>query len=264
MQYCSLQHQTLLPLPDTFTTGHFRFGSNSSFFLELFLHSSPVAYWAPINLGSSSFSVLSFYLFILFMGFSRQEYWSGLPFPLLQWTTFCQNSPPWPVRLGWPHTAWLIELDKAVVHEVRLVSFLCLWFSFCCPLMEKDKRLVEAFWWEKMTEGETGYCSDGQAVQSIQFSHSVTSNSSQPHGLQQARPPCPSPTPRVYSNSCPLSQWCFPTISSSVIPFSCPPYFPASGSLQWVGSLHQVAKVLELQLQLQHQSFQWIFRVDFI
>ena len=52
-------------------------------FLELFLHSSPVAYWAPTNLGSSSFSVLSFCLFILFMGFSRQEYWSGLPLPSL-------------------------------------------------------------------------------------------------------------------------------------------------------------------------------------
>ena len=57
------------------------FGSIPSFFLELFLHWSPVAYWAPTDLGSSSFSILSFCLFILFMGFSRQEYWSGLPFP---------------------------------------------------------------------------------------------------------------------------------------------------------------------------------------
>ena len=54
-----------------------------------------------------------------------------------------------------------------------------------------------------------------------------------PHGLQHARPPCPSPTPGVYSNSCPLSQWCHPTISSSVIPFSaCPQSFPALGSFQ--------------------------------
>ena len=51
------------------------------FFLELFLHWSPVAYWAPTDLGSLSFSVLSFCLFTLFLGFSRQEYWSGLPFP---------------------------------------------------------------------------------------------------------------------------------------------------------------------------------------
>ena len=66
---------------------------------------------------------------------------------------------------------------------------------------------------------------------SVQFSHSVKSNSLQSHGLQHARPPCPSLTPRVYSNSCPLSQWCHPTISSSVIPFSsCLQSFPASGS----------------------------------
>ena len=65
----------------------------------------------------------------------------------------------------------------------------------------------------------------------LQFSHSVMSNSLQPHGLKHARPPCPSPTSRVYSNSCPLSQWCHPTISSSVVPFSsCLQSFPASGS----------------------------------
>ena len=68
-------------------------------------------------------------------------------------------------------------------------------------------------------------------ISSVQFSHSVMSNSSRPHESQHARPPCPSPTPRAYSNSCSLSQWCHPTISSSVIPFSsCPQSFPASGS----------------------------------
>ena len=65
----------------------------------------------------------------------------------------------------------------------------------------------------------------------VQFSHSVMSDSLQLHGLQHARPPCPSPTPRIYSNRCPLSQWCYPTISSSVVPFSsCPQSLPASGS----------------------------------
>ena len=65
----------------------------------------------------------------------------------------------------------------------------------------------------------------------IQFSRSVVSDSLPPHGLQHARPPCPSPTPRVYSNSCPLSRWCHPTISSSVIPFSSRlQSFPASRS----------------------------------
>ena len=61
----------------------------------------------------------------------------------------------------------------------------------------------------------------------------VMSDSLQPHDPQQARPPCPSPTPRVYPNSCPLIQWCHPTVSSSVVPFSsCPQSFPASGSFQ--------------------------------
>ena len=80
-QYCSLQHQTLLLSPVTSTSGYcFCFGSILSFFLELFLHWSPVAYWAPTDLVNSSFSILSFCLFILFVGFSRQEYCSGLPF----------------------------------------------------------------------------------------------------------------------------------------------------------------------------------------
>ena len=68
-------------------------------------------------------------------------------------------------------------------------------------------------------------------VFSVQFSHSVLSDCLQPHGLQHARPPCPLPTSRVYSNSCSLSWWCHPTISSSVVPFSsCLQSFPASGS----------------------------------
>ena len=68
-------------------------------------------------------------------------------------------------------------------------------------------------------------------VVAIQFSHSVVSDSLRPHESQHARPPCPLPTPRVHSNSRPLSQWCHPAISSSVIPFSsCPQSLPASGS----------------------------------
>ena len=70
-------------------------------------------------------------------------------------------------------------------------------------------------------------------LSSVQFSHSVVSDSLRPHEPQHARPPCPSPTPRVYPNSCLLSRWCHPTISSSVIPCSsCPQSFPASGSFQ--------------------------------
>ena len=134
MQYCSLQHRTLLPLPVTSTTGCcFCFGSLSSLFLELFLHWSPVAYLAPTDLGSSSLSVLSFCFFILFMGFSRQEYWSGLPLPspadhvLSELSTM--THPSWVALHDMAHT--FIELDKAVVHVIRFVSFLWLWFSVC-------------------------------------------------------------------------------------------------------------------------------------
>ena len=68
---------------------------------------------------------------------------------------------------------------------------------------------------------------------SVQFSCSVVSDSLRPHGLQNTRPPCPLSTPIVYPNSCPLSQWCHPTISSSVVPFSsCLQSFPASGSFK--------------------------------
>ena len=68
-------------------------------------------------------------------------------------------------------------------------------------------------------------------LSSVQFSRSVVSDSLQPHESQNARPPCPSPTPGVYSNPCPLSWWCHPIISSSVVPFSsCPQSLPASGS----------------------------------
>ena len=68
-------------------------------------------------------------------------------------------------------------------------------------------------------------------IDSVHFSCSVVSDSLRPHGLQHARPLCPSPTPGAYSNSCPSSQWCHPIISSSVIPFSsCLQSFPASGS----------------------------------
>ena len=67
---------------------------------------------------------------------------------------------------------------------------------------------------------------------SVQFSHSIMSDSLQPHESQHTRPPCPSSTSRVHPNPCPLSRWCHPTISSSVVSFSCPQSFPASGPFQ--------------------------------
>ena len=98
---------------------------------------------------------------------------------------------------------------------------------------------------------------------SAQFSRSPVSDSLRPHGLHHARPPCPSPTPRVYINSCSWSQWCHPTTSSLLSP--CPPAFNLSqhqGLFKRGSSSHQVAKVLKFQLQ--HQSFQWTPRTDFL
>ena len=132
MQYCSLQHQTLFPSPVTSTAWWcFCFGSVSSFFLELFLHWSPVVYWAPTDLGRSSFSVISLCLFLLFMGFSRQEYWNGLPFPspvdrvLSELSTITHLS--WVALHSMAHS--FIELDKAVVCVISLISSISIQFN---------------------------------------------------------------------------------------------------------------------------------------
>ena len=115
MQYCSLQHRTLLLSPVTSTTGYcFCFGSLSSFFLKLFLHGSPVAYWAltwgvPLS--------VSYHFAFSYLWGSQGKNSEVVCHSLLQWTIFCQTSPPWPAHLGWPHRAWLgfTELDKAMV-----------------------------------------------------------------------------------------------------------------------------------------------------
>ena len=126
MEYYSLQHWTLLPLPVTSTTWCcFCFGSVSSFFLEVFLCSSPP--------GEFIFQChIFFHLFILFMGFSRQEYWSGLPFPSpvdYVWSELSTMTHlSWVALHGMAHS--FIELKKAVIH---LMSFLWLWFSLCLP-----------------------------------------------------------------------------------------------------------------------------------
>ena len=87
-------------------------------------------------------------------------------------------------------------------------------------MFTKDLELKNKWRWTNYFD----YCS-------VQFSRSVVSDSLWPHESQHARPPCPSSTPRVYSNSCPSSRWCHPAISSSVVPFSsCPHSLPASGS----------------------------------
>ena len=126
MQYCSLRHQT------TSITSHIHSWVLFLLWLSLFILSgviSPLIFSSILGTyrrGSSFFSVLSFCLFILFMGFSRQEYRSGLPFPspvdhvLSELSTM--THPSWVALRGMAHS--FIELDKAVVHAIRLVSFL--------------------------------------------------------------------------------------------------------------------------------------------
>ena len=103
--------------------------------------------------------------------------------------------------------------------------------SLCCLL--KSRVLIR---WHILPEvfpifSQVWFWNDG-LVSSVQFSPSVMFHSLRPHGMQHTRLHCPSPPPRACSNSCPSSQWCHPTISSSVIPFSCFQSFPASGSFQ--------------------------------
>ena len=111
-----------------------------------------------------------------------------------------------------------------------------------------DLQVTMAPVWQKtwkFWQWSTQFCN----IPSVQFSHSVVSDSLRPHESQHARPPCPSLTPRVHSNSCPLSRWCHPDISSSVVPFSsCPNPSQHQSLFQWVNSLHEVTKVLEFQL----------------
>ena len=129
-----------------------------------------------------------------------------------------------------------------------------------CP-ERGDHGGSELYWYRQMwrsakfVEGFTQY--------SVQFSYSVVSDSLQPHEPQHARPASPSPTPGVYTNPCPSSQWCHPIISSSVIPFSsCPQSFPAAGSFPMSQFFRSSGQSIEFQRQ--HQSFQWIFRTYFL
>ena len=144
----------------------------------------------------------------LSVGFSQEEYWSGVPFPP---SGQLPNPEIEPQSLVSPTLAGGIQF----IYNIILVSVV--------------------------------------QHSSVQFTCSVVSDSLQPHELQHARPPCPSPTPGVHSNTCPSRRWCHPGISSSVVPFSSLQSFPASGSFQMSQFFTSGAKILEFQLQ--HQSF---------
>ena len=109
--------------------------------------------------------------------------------------------------------SWKDPLEKGMATHSSILAWLIRWTEEPGGLQSMDSQRVGHKW-----------------VTNIQFSCSVVSPSFQPNGLQHARPLWPLPTPGVYSNSCPLSQWCHPTISSSVVPYSsCFQSFPASG-----------------------------------
>ena len=134
--------------------------------------------------------------------FSRQEYWSGLPCP----PPGDLSSPGIKPRFA---TLQANSLPSGPQHLIR-------WGK---------KILYQATVWSSL-----GYLLSTN-ISSVQFSRSVVSNSLWPHESQHARPPCPSPTPGVHSDSCPSSQRCHPAISSSVVPFSsCPQSLPGSES----------------------------------
>ena len=138
MQYCSLQHRTFLLWPVTSTTGCC-FALANPFILSgviypLISNSILGTYWP----GEFIFQCHSFFFAFSYCSWGSQgKNTEVVCHSLLQWTTFCQTSPPWPVHLEWPHMAWLsfTELDKAVAHVIRLAYCLWLWFQSVCPLM---------------------------------------------------------------------------------------------------------------------------------
>ena len=160
MKYCSLQHWTLLPSPITTTSRcYYCFGSVSSFFLSGVI--SPVI----------SSSILGTYRSGKFIFLPFHSIHGVLKAKILKWFAIPFSSRPCFVRtlhhdlsvLGGPiwHDHSFIELDKSVVHVIRLVVFCDCGFQSVCPLMHKDKRLMQASYWERLTERETGSCSDG-------------------------------------------------------------------------------------------------------
>ena len=135
MQYCSLQHQTWLPSPVISKTGCcFCFGSISSIFLELLLHWSPIAYWAPTNWGVHlSMSYLFAFSYCSQVLKARILKWFAFPSPVdhILSELSIMTRPSWVALHGMTHS--FTELDKAVVHVIILVSFLWLLFPVCLP-----------------------------------------------------------------------------------------------------------------------------------
>ena len=136
--------------------------------------------------------------------------------------------------------------------------------SFIIPGLIKERVKI---WWDEsvveMRKFSVSFVDEITLCFCCQFSRSIMSESLQPHGLQHTRLPCPSPTPRAYSNTCPSSRWCHPTILSSVIPFSsCLQFLPASGSFPW--SQFFASSGQSIGVSPSASVLQWIFRTIFL
>ena len=127
--------------------------------------------------------------------------------------------------------------DNSSTNQYSYQLFYSWGMTHLAPSYLKNAYYGRGAWWNSLRS---------LLPDSVQFSRSVVSNSLRPHELQHARPPCPSPTPRVHPNPCPSSPWYHPTTSSSVVPFSsCPQSFPASGSYlinSFLTDIKQLAK----------------------
>ena len=133
-----------------------------------------------------------------------------------------------------------------MIHQILVIWSLAVYFAFSKSILNIWKFTVHML----LKTGFENFEHYFASMCSVQFSHIVVSNSLRSHEPQHARPPCPSPTPGVHSDSRPSSQWCHPAISSSVVPFSsCPQSFPASGSFQMNQLLSASTSVLPMSTQ---------------
>ena len=194
-------------------------------------------------------------------GFSRYHSWQPA---WLWWKEICviQNNNKLQVEPSLKEKGTIVKKKKSwkIIHQnLYLFSSYATVFEIC-NMKYKRELQIDSVKRILFFKNLNSLNKKKISLSSVQFSLSVTSNSLSPHGLQHARPPYPSPTPRACSNSSPLSQWCHPTISSSVAPFSCLQSFPASGSFpmsQFFASGGQ-------SIGASASVFPWIFRTDFL
>ena len=140
--------------------------------------------------------------------------------------------------------------NNTLLNNQQIIEEIKKEIKICIEMKENENTTTQNLWdtVKAMLRGRF-IATQAYLKKQVQFSRSVVSNSLQPHELQHTRPPCPSPTPGIPSDSCPSSQWCHPAISSSVVPFSsCPQSLPASESFTMSQLFAWRAKVLEFQL----------------